>query len=144
MLSLYRRRLSGFRPSRPPGVVWFGNLRGYPGNVRILLAIRNPRGRHRLMNMGPDIANSRYQRWLYLNSRTVAVSCHPYMPRFVSLFAVGLRTFGLVGVVACERQWRTAGSRRASSPRRWMFVVVLSTRSLLCEAVLLLLCRPSE
>ena len=98
MLSLYRRRLSGPRRSRPPGVVWFDNLRGYLGNVHIPLAVRNPRGRHRPMNMGPDIANSRYQRWLYLNSRTVAVSCHPYMPRFVSLFAVGLRTFGLGGV----------------------------------------------
>ena len=101
-LSLCRRRLSGFSQSRPPDVVWFGNLQGYPGNVHILLAVRNPRGRHRPMSMGPDIANSRYQRWLYLGSRTVAVSCHPYMPRFVSLFAVGLRTFDLGGVAVCE------------------------------------------
>ena len=56
MLSLYRRRLSGSCQSRPPGAVWFDNLRGYLGNVHIPLAVRSPRGRHRLMNMGPDIA----------------------------------------------------------------------------------------
>ena len=99
MLSLCRRRLSDPCRSRPPDAVWSGNLRGCPGSVHIPLAVRNPRGRHRPMNMGPDIANSRYQRWLYLNSRTVAVFCHPYMPHFVSLFAVDLRTFGLGGVV---------------------------------------------
>ena len=102
MLSLYRRRLSDPCQSRPPGAVWSGNLRGCLGSVHIPLAVRTPRGRHRPMNMGPDIANSRYQRWLYLSSHTVAVSCHPYIPHLVSLFVVVLRTFGLGGVAVCE------------------------------------------
>ena len=97
--------MSDFRQSRPPGVVWFGNLRGYPGSVRILLAVRNLRGRHRLMNMGPDIANSRYRKWLYLGSRIVAVSCRPYIPYLVFLSAVGLHSFGLGGVMVCQSSW---------------------------------------
>ena len=96
MLSLYRRCLGDPYQSRPPGAVWFGNLRGCLSNVHIPPA-RNLCGRRRLMNLGPDIVNSRYQRWLYLNIRTVVAFCHPYMPHFVSLFAVGLRTFGLGG-----------------------------------------------
>ena len=100
MLFLYQRDLGDLYRNRPPGVVWLDNLRDCLGNVRILLA-RNPCGRHRLKNLGPDIVNSRYQRWLALNIRIVIAFYHPRMPLFLSLSAVGLRTFGLVGVAAC-------------------------------------------
>ena len=102
MLFPCRKHLSGFHQSRPPGVVWFGNLRGYPGNVHFLLAVRNPRGRHRLMNMGPDTANYRYRKWLYPSSRIVAAFCRPYTPHFVFLSAVGPRTSDLGGVVVYQ------------------------------------------
>ena len=102
MLFPCRKHLSGFHQSRPPGVVWFGNLRGYPGNVRILPAVRNPRGRHRLMSMGPGTANFRYRKWLYLNSRIAAVSCRLHIPRFVFPSVVDLRTSVLGGVVVYQ------------------------------------------
>ena len=103
MLSLCRRCLSDPCRSRPPNAVCSGNLRGCPGSVHIPLAAHSPCGRHRLTNLGPDAANSRYRRWLYLNSRIVAVFCRPRTPRSVSLFAVDLRTFGLGGVVVYKR-----------------------------------------
>ena len=92
MLFLYR--------NRPPGVVWLDNLRDCLGNVRIPLA-RNPCGRRRLKNLGPDIVNSRYQRWIALNISIAVAFYHPCMSLFVSLSAVGLHTFGLEGVVVC-------------------------------------------
>ena len=98
MLSHYRRDLGDPYRHRPPGAVWFGNLRDCLSNIHIPLA-RNLCGRRRLMNLGPDIVNSRYQRWLDLNIRIVVAFCHPYMPHFVSLFVVGLHTFGLGGAV---------------------------------------------
>ena len=102
MLFPCRKHLSGFHQSCPPGVVWFGNLRGYPGIVHIPLAVRSPRGRHRPMNMGPDTANFHYRKWLYLNSRIAAASCRPYTPRFVFPSAVDLRTSVLGGVVVYQ------------------------------------------
>ena len=83
--------------------MWFGNLRGYLGNVRTLSVVRNPRGRHRLMSMGPDTVNFHYRKWLYLNSRIAAVSCRLHMPRFVFPSAVDLRTSVLGGVVVYKR-----------------------------------------
>ena len=144
MLFLYQRDLGDSYRNRPPGVVWLDNLRDCLGNVRIPLA-RNPCGRRRLKNLGPGIVKFRYQRWLSLNTRIVIAFRRLCMPLFVFLSAVGLHTSGLEGVAACERQWRPAGGRWASSPCRWMLVVVLSTGFLLFEAVLLLLClRPSS
>ena len=102
MLFPCRKHLSGFHQSCPPGVVWFGNLRGYPGIVRIPLAVRSPRGRHRLMNMGPDIVNFHCRKWLYLNSRIVAAFCRPCTSHFVFLSAVGLRTSDPGGVVVYQ------------------------------------------
>ena len=100
MLFLYRRDLGDPYRDCPLGVVWFDNLRDGLGNVRIPLA-RNPCGRRRLKNLGPDVANSRYQRWIALNIRIVIACRYPCMPLFVSLSAVGLHTFGLEGVVVC-------------------------------------------
>ena len=97
-----RKHLSGFHQSRPPGVVWFGNLRGYLGNVRTLPVARNPCGRHRLMSMGPDIVSFRCRRWLYLDSRIAAVSCRLHMPRYVFPSAVALRISVLGGVVVYQ------------------------------------------
>ena len=102
MLFPCRKHLSGVHQSRPPGVVWFGNLRDYPGNVRILPAVRNPRGRHRLMNMGLGTANYRYRKWLCPNSHIVAASCRSCTSHFVFLSVVGLRTSDPGEVVVCQ------------------------------------------
>ena len=114
MLFLYQRGLGGPCRNRSPGVVWLDNLRDCLGSVRIPLA-RNPCGRRHLKNLGPGIVKFRYQRWLSLNIHIVSAFYHPCMPLFVFLSVVGLHTSGLEGVAACERQWRTAGVRWASS-----------------------------
>ena len=114
MLFLYQRDLGGPCRNHSPGVVWLDNLRDCLGSVRIPLA-RNPCGRRHLKKLGLGIVKFRYQRWLSLNIRIVIAFCRPCMPLFVFLSAVGLHTSGLEGVAACERQWRTAGVRRASS-----------------------------